>query len=405
MSTRRSFLKHSLAGSAAISLAGAMPSFLLRASQAAPPESDQPILVVVQLSGGNDGLNTVIPFGDEEYYRNRFTLAIPKSDVLKVDSTTGLHPSLQGLRELLEAGELAVVQGVGYPQPNRSHFESMDLWHTAHRLDEGRLGWLGRAVEQPGIASELPALHLGGEVQPLALRSEHRPVPSIRSIDNFRLNALRDRQVRDQIQQLLKAPRASDNTLLGYVHESAEVALQTSLRLEQVAARPTGGESRFPGSSLGRNLQAVAQLIGSGLETRIYYTSLNGFDTHSNQRDAHAGLLSDLDRSLTAFLREMESQGNADRVLVFAFSEFGRRVRENASAGTDHGTAAPVFLAGKRVAAGLIGEHPSLTDLDEGDLKFRVDYRSVYAGILTDWLKIPPALIVGPGHEPLSLFT
>ena len=403
--SRRHFLKTSLASSAVISLSGAVPRFLLGASQPVSDASDEKIMVVVQLSGGNDGLNTIVPYGDDEYYRNRFTLAIGKQSVLKIDDHVGFHPALSGMDELIQNGKLSVVQGVGYPNPNRSHFESMDLWHTAHQVDEASpVGWLGRTVDSKMSGSNLPAVHFGRGLQPLALKTEQKPVPSIRSIDNFKLNVLRDRKIKDQLSDLVRTPRKTDNTLLSYVHESANVALETSHRLEGVS-NDRQNEFNYPGTELGRNLGVIAQLIGSGLATRIYYTTLDGFDTHSNQAQSHQGLLNDLGNSVRAFVNQMEAQGNSKRVVLFAFSEFGRRVRENASRGTDHGTAAPVFVCGSEMPKGLIGRHPSLKDLDQGDLKFAIDYRSVYADLLENWMGIESQPIIGGQFKPVGLFS
>ncbi len=194
MNDRRRFIKQTLAGSAAISLSGAIPKFLLGAHRASVKTSGENVLVVLQLTGGNDGLNTVVPYGDDEYYKNRFTLAIGKESVLTIDDHVGFHPAMRGFQQLVQNNQLAVVQGVGYPNPNRSHFESMDLWHTAHRVAETRrLGWLGRAIDDQLAQNDLPALHLGDGLQPLALRNEKKPVPSIQSIDNFRLNIVKDK--------------------------------------------------------------------------------------------------------------------------------------------------------------------------------------------------------------------
>ena len=404
MATRRQFIQRTLGASAAISIAGTMPEILLAASRdSAHPNQLENILVVVQMSGGNDGLNTVIPFGDDEYYKNRFTLAIGKNQVRKINDHVGLHPSLSAYHELLEAGQLAIIQGVGYKNPNRSHFESMDLWHTAHRVEEAKLGWLGRTIDSGQWPIQVPALHLGAEVQPLALRNQGQPVPSVRSIDNFKLNSLPNPRLRKTIKQLIAAPRPGANELLSYVHENANVAIETSTKLEAITDRKQG-QGAFPGSRLGNSLKAIAQLIGSGLKTRIYYCTIDGFDTHSNQLQAHAGLLNDLNDSVQAFMKEIAQQGNQDRVSVLSFSEFGRRVRENASRGTDHGTAAPVFLFGNKVKSGLLGKHPSLTDLDEGDLKYEIDYRQVYAAILENWLGVSADQIVGKQYRPVSVF-
>ena len=404
MKNRRSFLKQSLAGSAVISLSGAVPNFLLGASKPIAAAKDDKILVVVQLSGGNDGLNTVVPYADDEYYKNRFTLALGKSNVLKINDHIGFHPGLRGFDKLMNDGKMSVVQGVGYPNPNRSHFESMDLWHTAHQVNEvEQVGWLGRSVETSLASESLPAIHFGRGLQPLALKTINKPVPSIRSIDNFRLDVLRDAKVKKKLAAVIQAPRKTDNALLSYVHESANVALETSHRLEGVGDKPNS-EFQYPQSNLGRNLSTIAQLIESGLSTRIYYTTLDGFDTHSNQGASHQSLLSDLGNSVSAFMKQVEAQGNLDRVVLFSFSEFGRRVRENASRGTDHGTAAPVFVFGSKLKKPVVGKHPSLKDLDQGDMKFKIDYRSVYSDLLENWMGIDPQPIVGKQFKPPGLF-
>ncbi|MFT5299671.1 MAG: hypothetical protein ACI87E_001890 [Mariniblastus sp.] len=406
MSNRRNFLKTTLAGSAAISLSGRVPGLLLGASRPNAQQANEKILVVVQLTGGNDGLNTVVPYGDDNYYKNRFTLAIGKNAVRKIDDHIGFHPAMNGFDSLLQDGQLTVVQGVGYPNPNRSHFESMDLWHTAHQVkSDAPIGWLGKTVDSRLQAHDLPALHFGRGVQPLALKTELKPIPSIRSIDNFKLNSLSDSASKQQLAALIKSPRNTNNSLLNYVHESANVALETSHRLENVTQQ-SGQEFGYPQTDLGRNLGVIAQLIDSGLSTRVYYTTLDGFDTHSNQAESHQGLLGNLSNSVSAFMKQIKTQGNDDRVALFSFSEFGRRVRENASRGTDHGTAAPVFVVGSSVQQAVIGNHPSLAadDLDQGDVKFAMDYRRVYSDLLKNWVGIDPTPIVGGKFEPVGLF-
>ena len=403
MTNRRQFIKHSLASSAMISVCSGVPQFLLRASATTCAKPDETILVVIQLSGGNDGLNTIVPYGDDDYYKNRFTLAINRNNVLKIDDHIGFHPSLGGLANQLEKKHLSVVQGVGYPNPNRSHFESMDLWHTAHRIGSGiPSGWLGRYVERQGAGTT--AIHYGREQQPLALASKSVPVPSIKSLEGFRLRANSNQRLGTAIRSAIANPVASDNELLGFIHDSTAMALTTSQKLDSVMKDSKKGV-QYPQNPLGRKLQAVGQLIGAGLKTRIYYVTMDGFDTHSNQAEAHASLLTEFGGGVDAFMNEMKVQGNEGRVCVMAFSEFGRRVRENASRGTDHGTAAPLFLLGSKVKPGPLGEHPSLADLDQGDLKYRVDYRRIYATILSKWLNVDPKPILGEAFKTLDLFS
>ena len=402
--TRRQFL--TIAGSSTlISMSPIVPGFLKAAAAREGDSRDERILVVVQLSGGNDGLNTVVPYGDDEYYRNRFTLAIAKSQVLKIDEHVGLHPSMTGFSELLKEDKLSIVQGVGYPNPNRSHFESMDLWHTAHRKsDVNELGWLGRYLDaspkQDG--RDVAAMHFGAEKQPLALAAETVRVPSIQSLERFRLETGGDKQQLETIQKITQSERSTANKLLDFVQRSAASALTTSHRVEQ-ALQNYKTDVTYPGTGLAGKLRTVAQLIDAGLSTRIYYLTLDGFDTHANQGAAHAGLLQQLSGAISAFIQDIDQHGHADRVLLMTFSEFGRRVKENASAGTDHGAAAPMFLVGKKTKPGLVGGHPSLTDLDDGDTKFHTDYRRVYASVLEDWLGWKSEPILGERFEPLSL--
>ena len=403
MTTRRRFIQAAFGSTALVSLSSGVPSVLLGASARTCLNRDEKILVVIQLSGGNDGLNTVIPWADDEYYKNRFTLAIDKSVVSRIDDGIGLHPALSGFSELLDQQRLGIVQGVGYPEPNRSHFESMDLWHTAHRFQESsQLGWLGRCVDDH-LPGELAALHYGGGKQPLALGTRNTPVPSITSLDQFRLRTGGNRALTGGITRDIRNSRGDDNQLLGFIHDSASVALRTSQRIESVLDDGQAALS-FPQTRLGRKLAAVSRLIESGLPTRIYYVTHEGFDTHSNQAEAHASLLKELGDATAAFISDLDEKGHLDRTVVMTFSEFGRRVRENASRGTDHGTAAPLFLAGGRVRAGARNDHPSLTDLDQGDLKHSVDYRSVYASVLEDWLGVESLPILGKQFPKQELF-
>jgi uncharacterized protein (DUF1501 family) len=405
MTNRRQFIQAAFGGATLVSLAHVVPPVLLGASARLSRSRGEHILVVIELGGGNDGLNTVVPYANDAYYENRFTLAVARNQVLRVDDAIGFHPALGGFAQLLEDQRLAVVQGVGYPNPNRSHFESMDLWYTAHRIEESRqLGWLGRCLdESPTLAGDLPAIHYGQEKQPLALANRTRPVATIASLEQFRLNTGGDTQIADAIRRDLGRPRTRDHALLDFIHDSARIAVQTSERLERVI-NDRGEAAGFPATRLGQKLAAVSQLIGSGLPTRIYYVTHNGFDTHSNQAEAHASLLRELGDATAALMTELAKQGNDSRTAIMTFSEFGRRVRENASRGTDHGTAAPLFVIGGGVRPGPINAHPDLNDLDQGDLKFSVDYRQVYASVLERWLEIDSHPILGGRFEPLDLF-
>jgi uncharacterized protein (DUF1501 family) len=412
--SRREFLTTvSTAGSAAglISLASSAPLFLLEsAALAAERSGEQPgerILVVIQLSGGNDGLNTVVPFADETYRRRRASLALDKNAVLKIDGSTGLHPRLTGLAALLEKGQLAIVQGVGYPNPNRSHFESMDIWHTAHRQKESqKTGWLGRSFDanptQLAGIHDPPALHLGTETQPLALAARDVSSPSVHSLEQFRLETGGNEEQRRAIQTATAARRAEASELLRFVQTRSTAALEISSRLE-AKTRTYKTPVVYPATPLAQKLRRIAQLIDAGLATRVYYVTLDGFDTHSDQAAVHGNLLEQLGGALAAFAEDLQTHAHLDRVISLVFSEFGRRVEENASRGTDHGAAAPVFLVGASVQPGLIGKQPSLADLDDGDVKFHTDFRSIYAALLEQWLGWPAAPVLGNEFRPADI--
>lgn len=368
--------------------------------------TDESVLVVLQLSGGNDGLNTLVPYRHDAYRRARPKLAIPASDVLKVDDELGWHPAAKGWAKLLESQRLAVLQGVGYPEPNRSHFESLDIWHTCQRKGNPRTtGWLGRGFDTLAKRGDVdtPGLHLGDGKQPLALAAARVRVPSIASPEKFRLRE-GSSAVAAAIRELGMAQRpdaAAADSLLGFVQTSASAAISASDRIT-AALRDYQPAAPYPDHGLGQKFKTVAQFILAGLPTRVYYLELDGFDTHSQQPAAHAALLEQASGAMAAFLDDLQKQGVADRVLVMCFSEFGRRVAENASEGTDHGAAAPLFLAGNRVRSGVIGKLPSLTDLDDGDLKFHTDFRQVYAAVLENWLRWDSREVLGGGFEPVA---
>ena len=403
--SRRRFLAKLTAGSAVISFGGRVPAFLAQAAAAELAGGKDTILVVVQLTGGNDGLNTVVPYNDDDYRKARRKLAIPAGDVLKINDTLGLHPSARGLSELLEAGKLAIVQGVGYPDPNRSHFESMDVWHTCQRKGNPRsTGWLGRFLDESrqSAAADVPAVHVGSEKQPLALAADRVRVPSFGSPESFRLQDGGNQQLRDAIRALENRGPGSPDPLLGFLQTSTTSALASSERIAE-ALRDYQTPVAYPESELATRLKTIAQLIDAGLKTRIYYVELDGFDTHAQQAAAHAALLQQLSGAVRAFVEDVAHHGHGDRTLVMSFSEFGRRLAENASEGTDHGAAAPMFLAGSRVRAGLVGEHPSLTDLDDGDLKFHTDFRQVYATLLEGWLGWSSPSILGGEFKSIDV--
>jgi uncharacterized protein (DUF1501 family) len=408
---RRDFLRSSLAASTLVSMGAAtVPGFLNSSARAASASrSNDRVLVVVQLVGGNDGLNTVVPHRIDGYAKGRRALRLPSGQIHKLTDDIGLHPSMGAMAGLVESGHAAIVQGVGYPNPDRSHFRSMEIWETA-KLEYGALetGWLGRALDArfDAAGSDLPGLHIGGRSLPLALKSKQTEVPSLTTLEQYRLQIGGDvaakREVRDALERVARLDRPASDPLLGFVRRSTLAAYDSSKKLEGL--NKGDAKSNYPNYGLAHRLELIAQIIKAGFGTRIYYTSLDGFDTHANQLGAHAALLNELSDSIAAFHKDLSGAGHADRVAVLTFSEFGRRVAENASAGTDHGAAAPVFVVGPVAKAGLIGAHPKFDDLDDGDLKHHTDFRRVYASLLETWLGCPAAPVVGNGFSPLDLF-
>ena len=393
-----------------VSLGGLPPSFVQNAVAVAqsPITEQSRVLVLLQLAGGNDGLNTVIPYGDDAYYRARPGISIPETATLKLDDYHGLHPMMQGFKSLYDEGMLSVVQGVGYPNPNRSHFRSTDIWHSAVADTESTQdGWLGRAIDhkieqRPG---EMPALALGVERLPLALLSSNISIPAVKDISDYQLQLgggrPEDRQQRQKLMlELLQQPAEADSDL-EFLRQTGQSAFDSAKRLEEVTSTYQPA-AEYPATALAEKLKLVAQLIAGKFETRIFFLSLGGFDTHSRQAGAHQSLLTDLSSAVQAFYSDLAGHGQRERVLLATYSEFGRRVQENGSLGTDHGAASQMFIVNPHGAGGIHGDHPSLTDLAEGDLKFHTDFRSVYATILDKWLDIPSRIVLGSQYPTLG---
>lgn len=437
LQTRRAFLRRTVLAGA---LTWTVPSFLAntfsvlqaeaadRATQAVTGR-DSTILVILQMAGGNDGINTVIPHGSDFYYRARTRIGIPADHVLKLNQQVGFHPSLTGFKALYDQGHLAVVQGVGYPNPNRSHFRSTEIWQTAS--DSNKVenhGWLGRYFDNtcPGCDPTI-GVNIGRQM-PEAFAGKVPKCISLENPRNYRFISS-DHRGRGQSEDMMERSyrelnepdgyEAGDSgatiaSLRGHARrpESAmdfleRTALDAQLSSDEIrtVAGRTQNHASYPASELGHALMLVAKLIGGGLPTRVFYVSQGGYDTHTNQAATHARLLKDLGDSVKAFCDDMKFQGNLGRVLVMTFSEFGRRVSDNASGGTDHGAAAPLFIVGNRVKAGLLGRYPSLApaDLFEGDLVHTVDFRSVYAAVLENWLRTKSVPVLGRRFEPLPL--
>jgi uncharacterized protein (DUF1501 family) len=396
MLSRRSFFQ----SSTLLALAPTVPGFLARTARAAQPRPDGRAVVVVELSGGNDGINTVVPDADEGYARHRQLLRLPPDRLIRINDRVGLHPALRDAGRLLEGGRLAVVQGVSYPNPSRSHFESMAVWQTARpdQRQRGGPGWLGRALGSGrGSADGSPAsVYVGVEASPDALRGA--PSSSLAHLDDLVVTS--DVDPRPAV-----LPPGPGGDVLAFVRRSMLDAYTASDRLKEFARAEDPGAA-YPGTALGHALRLAARLIKGGFGTRVYYTrhTNNGYDTHHAQLTTHAVLLEELAGALRAFLDDLRAARLDDRVAVLVFSEFGRRVQENASHGTDHGTAGPVLVAGGRVWGGLVGTTPSLLDLEDGDLKAGIDFRQVYATVLEDWLGLPAIPALGGRFDKLPLF-
>lgn len=423
--SRRLFLQQGLGF---ISLAATAPLFIQRSAQgvllpfgsllsSAPGVPEDHILVVVQLGGGNDGLNTVVPFGDRAYYNARPNIAVPEpgkatnnlQGALKVDDKVGigLHPNLTGFKELMDEGVASIVQGVGYPNPNRSHFTSMDIWHTADADAKG-YGWIGKYFDCTCNGTPVPegAVSIGRE-SPLAMQGKVQKPVSFESAELFRwLGEELDQEkslkrAYDKINRAGQLDTVNPDSQLGFLTRTALDAQVASERIRAaVAKRPL---VQYPRSPLARQLQIIGAMIRDGMKTRVYYASMGGFDTHANEVPTHSNLMRQLGDGLNAFYKDLKAQRNNSRVLIMCFSEFGRRVAANASGGTDHGTAAPMYFIGDMIKPGLLGDHPSLTDLDDGDLKFNIDFRSVYASVLDDWMGAPPEKVLGRAYKKAKI--
>ena len=420
--TRRVFLQR---GMTMIAVGATVPRFLDQTVMALADPLDAPltqqpsgkdgkILVVVQLAGGNDGLNTIVPYADDAYQTARRTLAVGAKEVLKVNDYLGFHPNLAPLKRLFDDGRMSIIQGVGYPNPNRSHFRSTDIWTSGYPEKEiVTSGWIGRYFDNacPGCEP-----HVGvsiGERMPLAMQGDRVTPVSFEQADAYRYvgpDAARYQRLNLRGAAPATRPVAAHVTnvqteggsTLDFLHRTAMDAQISSDRILALTKR-FQSTAPYPRNPFGNGLRSVAAMIAGGLPTRVYYLTLSGFDTHQNQKGRHENLMTQLAEGVGAFWSDIERQGNRDRVLMMTFSEFGRRVEQNASGGTDHGAAAPMFLIGGATNEGIYGNHPSLTDLDQGDLKHTVDFRSVYATVLHEWLDTPSKPILGQQFKTLPL--
>jgi uncharacterized protein (DUF1501 family) len=440
MKTRRDFLRSTVLGASAT---WTVPMFIERtfgqlhqgsrdlATQANTGKDDT-ILIVLQLAGGNDGLNTLVPFADDAYHKARPRIAKSEKQIIKLNDHVGLNNSMPFLGSMFNDGKLGIVQGVGYPNPNRSHFVSTSIWETADPSNRSATGWLGRYFDNACPGAD-PTVGISfNKTQPESFGATKNPGICLNSPELYRWihgggEKAQAEQFFSELNQPANALDAEDDTPsdggsiampgggkiggitgegnLAFLERVALDAQVSSKKILELASRHRT-KVTYDGTPLARNLNLVARMIAGGMPTRVYYVSHGGFDTHNQQINSHDRLLGQLDSALKSFFTDLKEQGNDKRVTLMTFSEFGRRVSENASAGTDHGKASCLFVAGPGVNGGLHGKHPSLTDLSEGDIQHSVDFRSVYGSILQDWLKAPELKpILGAAYPKMNLIS
>lgn len=398
--SRRQFVK---SGATVFAAGATVPTMLMDLAAARAAENDKStadrVVVVFELSGGNDGLNTLVPYKDPNYVKVRPTLAIPEKDlnILDANAGVGLHPSMTGFGELFKNKNLAVIQGAGYPNANRSHFRSMEIWHRGDPGNDVTTGWLGRYYETAckDNQSVVPIVHYGKN-RPEIFKAGRAPAMSINAIDDFYPMNQKPESVAISTlyKDMKKAPPANMPEMKpSDLLSPTEIVQATGLDIVKgtevikgILKNPRTPKVDYPTDRSSAGLKVFAQMIVQNTGTKLFYVNLGGFDTHAKQADGHAKILGELSAGITAFLADLKAENKDKDVLVLVFSEFGRRVKENGSAGTDHGAASVMFAAGGNVKGGLYGHYPSLTDLDDGDLKYNVDFRDAYAGILENFL-------------------
>jgi uncharacterized protein (DUF1501 family) len=366
-----------------------------------------PILVVIQLTGGNDYLNTLIPYGDPLYYDNRSNVGIPQDQVLPIDDHFGFNPAAGPIKDLYDQGKVAIINGVGYPNPNRSHFRSMDIWHTCEPDKVGTEGWLGRVIRDLDPKSEnvLTGVNFGRGL-PRSLALSGVPVASVAVLESYGvLTGISGEPERSEALDVfarMYAPTMGSGPVMEYLGQTGLDALKGADILKTAPEKYKSG-IEYANSPIGRNLEGIAKVLTADLGTRIFYTQHGGYDTHANQGPAHPKLWSELSQAVTDFYADLKEHDTADNVLMFVFTEFGRRVKDNGS-GTDHGSGGLALAIGDPVKGGMYSEYPSLKaeDLLEGDLRFNMDYRGVYGTMVEKWLGLDANSVVGGNFEQLD---
>ncbi len=368
------------------------------------PGSQNRCLVLINLFGGNDGLNCVVPHGDPQYYQLRPSLAVAPNDVLAIDPHVGLNPGMKSFKAMYDKGAVAIVQGVGYPNPDHSHFRSTEIWQTAAPDRYEHTGWLGRYFDEAG----LPAQNLFNgvavsQVLPEALFSNRTDIPAIPAVGQYSMIVDRDAQTRKAFTQGAQGQQMPfDSPYLAHVMEIEDHAQRSSEELPQLIAGYKT-QASYPSTALGRSLALAAQIVGSNLGTKVIYVQHGSFDTHVSQKATQDLLLAQFSDAIAAFYQDLSAHGNDRRVLTLTFSEFGRRIEENGSRGTDHGEASPLFMIGGGVKGGLYGSLPNLAQTSMGNVRYTIDFRSVYATVLERWLGRPSAGVLSGTFEKIPV--
>jgi uncharacterized protein (DUF1501 family) len=358
-------------------------------------------LVIIQLSGGNDGLNTIVPYGNDIYYQKRNTIAISKTDVIQLDGMQGLNPSLSALKEIYDQGWMSVINSVGYPNPDRSHFRSMDIWQTGSESNQFlSTGWIGRYLDANCQVNKNPYTAIEVD-DTLSLAMKGTKMKGVAVQDPEKLyQTTREPFFKDLVHSHNAADLNEDN--LGYLYKTM-IDSYSSAEYIRDTSKVYNVTATYPATQLGNQLKTVSKFINSGLQTRVYYVSLSGFDTHIRQNDQQARQLKIYGDAVAAFIKDLKQTGKLDDTLVMTFSEFGRRVEQNASNGTDHGTANNILVyGGKLKKAGIYNNAPDLSTLDNGDLKYEIDFRDVYATLLDKWLNINNSQVLNKNFAGLQ---
>ncbi|GAB1307537.1 DUF1501 domain-containing protein [Urechidicola sp. KH5] len=393
---RREFIRNS---SLATSLF-MVPSFMKAFENFAANTFGHKRLVVIQLSGGNDGLNTIVPYRNDIYFKKRPKLAVTKNEVLNVDGDLGFHPSMKAFKELYDQGYVSIINNVGYPNPNRSHFRSTDIWHTASNSNENwQSGWIGRYLDHYG-SNPYDAIEVDSHLS-LALKGEK--AFGIANDNPYLMYSSSRDPFFNKLEKYNADEHLSEHNL-GYLYKTM-IEAKSSAKYIFETSKTHASKYEYPNNPFAQQLKTTAQFINSGLSTQVYYASLGGFDTHANQKGQQERLLKVYANSVAAFVNDLKKNDTFKDTLILTFSEFGRRVKQNASGGTDHGTASNVYLIGEHLKKpGFYNNAPNLSNLDNnGDLKFEIDFRRVYATVLKDWLKVDDGKILNKQFATLNI--